>query len=436
MGCAAADAGELSSGGPRRGTSWRRPTRRYGLDIVLLRLLEASVPRMPGGVVTYLAETAANPSLVRGLPLEPWSDEPLHDRPHRQSWARPGGPAEHLAWAADRLCSSGVQPTGVPQQRKTWNLSTLWRLPTDHGPVWLKVVPDFFAHEGAIIAAIARPSVPRLFAQEPGRLLMADLPGDNFDTRGTALAPMVDRLTQIQADWIDRAADLLRLGLPDQQLHLLPAHIEQLVTDRLPHFTPDDQRTLTGLVDDLDRRCRAVTDCGVPETFTHGDFHPGNVHGSSPDYVIIDWGDSCLSHPLSDALAFTRPLPPADQTLASSWSPRLETDRTGLRTRTSRRPTPTDAAPHRRRHLRRLLPTHREHRAPLPRRRHRPHAQPGHRRSTSVPHTDTLAPCHQAAEASHGRRPPQAARTGRRGPPAGRRSLDETPKTSSRRRRQ
>ncbi len=291
----------------------------YGLDIVLLRLLEASVPRMPGGVVTYLAETAADPDLVRDLPLRPWSDEPLHDRPHRQSWARPGGPAEHLTWAQDRLCSSGVQPTGVPQQMKTWNLSTLWRLPTDHGAIWLKVVPDFFAHEGAIIAAIARPSVPRLYAHEPGRLLMADLPGDNFDTRGTALAPMVERLTELQADWIDRADDLLQLGLPDRRLHLLPAQAEQLVTDRLPHFTHTDQRTLTGLVDDLDRRCRAVTDCGVPETLTHGDFHPGNVCGSSPRYVIIDWGDSCLSHPLSDALAFTRPLPPADQTQASTW---------------------------------------------------------------------------------------------------------------------
>ena len=86
----------------------------YGLDIVLLRLLEASVPRMPGGVVTYLAETAADPDLVRDLPLRPWSDEPLHDRPHRQSWARPGGPAEHLAWAEDRLCSIGVEPTGGP----------------------------------------------------------------------------------------------------------------------------------------------------------------------------------------------------------------------------------------------------------------------------------------------------------------------------------
>ena len=58
-----------------------------------------------------------------------------------------------------------------------------------NGAIRLKVVPDFFAHEGAIIAAIARPSVPRLYAQEPGRLLMADLPGDNFDTRGTAWHP-------------------------------------------------------------------------------------------------------------------------------------------------------------------------------------------------------------------------------------------------------
>ena len=122
-----------------------------------------------------------------------------------------------------------------------------------------------------------------------------------------------------RAAGIDRADDLLRLGLPDRPLHLLPADIEQLVTDRLPHFTHADPRTLTGLVDDLDRRCRAVTDCGVPETLTHGDFHPGNICGSSPHYVIIDWGDSCLSDPLSDALAFTRPLPPDDQTLPSGW---------------------------------------------------------------------------------------------------------------------
>ena len=34
-------------------------------------------------------------------------------------------------------------------QMRTWNLSSLWRLPTASGVAWLKVVPPFFAHEGA-----------------------------------------------------------------------------------------------------------------------------------------------------------------------------------------------------------------------------------------------------------------------------------------------
>ena len=51
----------------------------------------------------------------------------------------------------------------------------------------------------------------------------------------------------------------------------------------------------------------------------HGDFHPGNVAGPPGSYVILDWGDSFLGHPLVDEWAFTERLPPAVREAARSW---------------------------------------------------------------------------------------------------------------------
>ena len=57
----------------------------------------------------------------------------------------------------------------------------------------------------------------------------------------------------------------------------------------------------------LPDRVAAVAACGVPDTLVHGDFHPGNVAGRPDDYVILDWGDSFVGHPLLDELPFVVP---------------------------------------------------------------------------------------------------------------------------------
>ena len=57
-----------------------------------------------------------------------------------------------LAWAAGALRSHGYRQTAPAEQMRTWNLSTLWRIPVEESSVWLKCVPPFFAHEGAILA--------------------------------------------------------------------------------------------------------------------------------------------------------------------------------------------------------------------------------------------------------------------------------------------
>ena len=123
----------------------------FGIDVVVLRLLEAELNRPHGGRVVYLAE------VDRPVPAEPW-DGSLVDHPLRQSYARPGGPKADLAWAKTVLREEGIAITEPPVQVRTWNLSSLWRIPTRGQTVWLKAVPRFFAHETDMLAIDASQS--------------------------------------------------------------------------------------------------------------------------------------------------------------------------------------------------------------------------------------------------------------------------------------
>ena len=55
----------------------------------------------------------------------------------------PGGPEADLAWAKTVLREDGIAISEPPMQVRTWNLSSLWRIPTPGQTVWLKVVPRF-----------------------------------------------------------------------------------------------------------------------------------------------------------------------------------------------------------------------------------------------------------------------------------------------------
>lgn len=290
---------------------------RDGIDVTVLRLLATDPDRTSGGAVCYLVETDRPPA----VPLDPWPGDPLIDHPLRQSWARPGGPAELLSWAERTLSAEGRRPAGRPEQMRTWNLSTLWRLPADGGRVWLKAVPDFFAHEGAVIDWIGPPVAPRLIDFAPGRALIEDIAGAaNHDlVDPVALRPMVRLLTELQRRSLDRLDELAVLGVPDRRLSSMIGPIADVVEDWGSGLETSERRSLDVLVDGLPALVSMVEACGVPDTLVHGDFHPGNVAGPPGAYVILDWGDSFLGHPLIDELAFAERLPTATKAAVRSW---------------------------------------------------------------------------------------------------------------------
>jgi hypothetical protein len=277
---------------------------RFGVEVTVLRLLQADRPRHPGGTVHYsvqLSDRAYGPLTPIGDRVRALAEG---DDPRRAAYARPGGPQATLAWAVAALDPRRV--VSAVQQR-TWNLSAIWRLDTQAGRYWLKEVPEFFRHEGAalrwLLAAGYGDRVPSLVDESGARLLMADSPGEMlYDADvATRLAIAAD-MHAIQRDTpID---ELLDIGVPDRRrLALRLTEVAQAYGDRA-----DDR--LHRLVDALPERLARLEACGLPDTLVHGDLHSGNVIGAvDGSRVILDWGDCVIGHPAIDILRLTESLP-------------------------------------------------------------------------------------------------------------------------------
>jgi hypothetical protein len=265
-------------------------------SLAVLRLLGA-LPEPgtgTGGHVTYLAEigegTSAGFSLIRSQVM-------LDDHPLRMPWARPGGPAADLAWA-----SGLVDSPGSAVQHRTWNLSAIWSMPTGGGRVWLKCVPGFFGHEGAVLDLLACPCTPQLIKAAGHRILLRDMGGeDGFAATVEQARWLIDHLVELQSSTVPRVPEFLAAGVPDARWPTLLRELRALVARRAPH----DARLLR-LLDGAEARLAAIDECGLPDSLVHGDAHPGNARIGMGAPVWFDWGDSRVGNPLLDLAVLER----------------------------------------------------------------------------------------------------------------------------------
>ena len=276
---------------------------RFGLDIILLRLLTAERPEPHGGHVTYLAEVDA--------PIEAASwDGTLDEHSLRLPYARPGGPKAEIDWALAQLKRLAVNVNGKSAQVRSWNLSSIWRIPAEGQTIWLKSVPPFFAHEGKLLAAMQDQPVPRLLASGGGRSLLAEVPGEDlYEPEPAQRLAMVSILVDIQVKWAPRLGDLLKMGLPDWRAPALGPAINDVLSRTKQQLSKRNNATLQVFARELPARFAEMAACGIPYTLVHGDFHPGNFRGAGRSLTLLDWGDSGIGHPLLDQPAFMERAP-------------------------------------------------------------------------------------------------------------------------------
>ncbi|HWO67214.1 MAG TPA: aminoglycoside phosphotransferase family protein [Umezawaea sp.] len=259
-----------------------------GVPTSVLRLVEGVGEGTHGGTATYQVEAHGTPDLA-ALVTEPAHTFP--DTPLRLPWAKPGGPAALVAWAEEH-----VTRTGEVRQKKTWNLSCVFRLDTDAGRVWVKELPPFFAAEPIalrLVSAVDPTLVPEVIATAPLRVLMADAPGEPcWEPTPEQIRSVVPRLVAVQAAL---------------------AREEHLDLPEVPIWSPE--------VEGSRERADALLTTGLPLTLLHGDFHPGNWQSDGVTTQVIDWADSHRGHPALDAARlWTYIAPELRPLLAEVWT--------------------------------------------------------------------------------------------------------------------
>ena len=218
-----------------------------------------------------------------------------------QQWTSPEFVERAHRWIDARLAEVGRERTGEVEQPHVEEWSTVMRVPVATGVVWFKANHEALSHEAALTALVsarAPERVPALLALDArsGWMIM--------DDAGRRLREVVaeerslerwhDVLTacaRIQLACEADVPELLRLGVPDRRLPTLPPAYEDLLavledTDpRLP--SPDGVAAW----------CDQLASYGVRETLQHDDLHDGQVFLGDGTHLLLDWGDSCVSHP-------------------------------------------------------------------------------------------------------------------------------------------
>jgi hypothetical protein len=214
--------------------------------------------------------------------------------------------AEAHEWISGQLARLGARAVGVIDQPHIRLWSTVMRVPTDRGDMYFKANTPALQHEAALVTMLAarRPDcVPPLLAVdvERGWMLMEDA--------GTRLRDIVERdrdlscwleilplYAGLQIEVADAADELLAAGVPDLRLATLPEKYEQLL-DELVDLPSDDRQRLEGNVSRVREMCEELAGYALPETVQHDDFHDGQVFVRDGRYLLLDWGDACVSHP-------------------------------------------------------------------------------------------------------------------------------------------
>ncbi len=95
----------------------------------------------------------------------------------------------------------------------------------------------------------------------------------------------------LQLDLAGDVDELLALDVPDQRLATLPEKFERFVEEI------EVEERFRAAVPYVAELCEQLAEYGIPETIQHDDLHDGQIFVRDGRYLLMDWGDACVSHP-------------------------------------------------------------------------------------------------------------------------------------------
>lgn len=294
----------------------------YDLHVTTLRCAALAYPPEQDPVYLYLMQVheGALPENARWIGADellnlPLADVPFgenvlsdlrhwlkHDPEKRPLWYRPN-------WYADLKDKFQGNASNNIEHLRSWERSSIWRIPAKEGMLYLKVVPPHFGHEPALthfLHSLYPAQIPAV-CEFPykNHLLMPDYGGQSLmeiqhlETWAAAL----QRYAQLQVSLIPYDTTLKNLGVPERSLQWLDHHIESLLLDESTFsqgqrvWQDEAIQTLRDSIPRLHAAVTALQQVNVPLTLEHGDLWAGQIIVRDGDYLITDWSDCTLTHP-------------------------------------------------------------------------------------------------------------------------------------------
>jgi len=229
-------------------------------------------------------------------------------------WRDPEWQRQAYEWIRTQVERSYIQLTGEIEQSHVYHWSTVMRVPSNVGTLFFKGTAGETIHEIALTSKLADwfpASIPELIAVdvERGWMLMRD----GGEQLRASIRPAKDiepwemvikEYAELQIGLAKHVNEILRLGIPDHRLAMLPSLYSQLLTDaeilrvdQEKGLTSDEFQQLQNLNSRFEQICTELAAYGIPESINHGDFHDGNVLIKDGRVTFFDWGDADVTHP-------------------------------------------------------------------------------------------------------------------------------------------
>ncbi|MBV6622942.1 MAG: phosphotransferase [Rivularia sp. (in: Bacteria)] len=266
-------------------------------DLETLRNLSLKLPEHKSVIEEYLTEIENNkiPKL-------------------RPPWAKTGWFDSASQWINEQLLDLNYQQLSPVECIKTWGISCILRVRTNHGNLYLKEASTLplFCNEPVVTKELANlytEYIPTVLSINSERhwMLLADF-GEPIGRKSPVkIKKDVYRLlAQIQIKSVEHIDNLLDVGCLDRRLENLASQIDALFDDEtiLSQLKEAEIKQLQTLAPHLKNLCSQLAEYKIPQTLVHGDLHLGNVALNNNNYLLFDWTDSCIAHPFFDMFLF------------------------------------------------------------------------------------------------------------------------------------
>jgi hypothetical protein len=240
------------------------------------------------------------------------------------AWSSPAWREAAVRWIDERLAAAGRRRTGEVEQPHVRPWSTVLRVATTGGVVWMKAGGPGTAFEAGLYEVLARVVPDAVLAPlgtdgQRGWVLLPD--GGPVLGERIAEPEFPDRLTaalvrygRLQRALEPHVGELLRLGVPDMRPTAMPARFaEALDTVRELSERRDDAAGLdtharvAALRSQVLAWCEELAASPLPAGLDHNDLHPWNIlaacgRADADTPGFYDWGDSVVAHPFAAML--------------------------------------------------------------------------------------------------------------------------------------